>query len=401
MSDKMFDMPITPLPPVKVQTSRAGPFTFQLGVDPIALQTPTIRVDDAWQTFRASPLAEVANQLQREVLVQSVFGTNTIEGATLTLDQTQSALDLDPDKVQGEQQLRVRNIKAAYDHAVAAAENPGWQLSVDYVRAIHARICADLPHPDNRPGLFRDNPRERPTVVGDADHGGQYKPPQFRGDIDRLMDALMDWHRQLVDAGISPLVRAPLVHLYYELIHPFWDGNGRVGRVLEATILRHAGYKYAPFAMAKYYQEQLHPYFALFNACRKAAATDQPHPNQPFVLFHLEGLRVVIARLQGRVNELVDELLLKNQALGAWNEKLINPRQYAILRKLVDHPGPLTLEALRVDPIYQGLYFRKAEKTRQRDMRHLRDTGLIVVDPNGVLRLGRRHAETASARKPK
>ena len=75
--------------------------------------------------------------------------------------------------------------------------------------------------------------------------------------------------------------------------------------------------------------------------------------------------------------------------------------QYAILRKLVDHPGPLTLEALRVDPIYQGLYFRKTEKTRQRDMRHLRDTGLIVVDPNGVLRLGRRHAETASARKPK
>ena len=37
--------------------------------------------------------------------------------------------------------------------------------------------------------------------------------------------------------GLPVLVRAPLVHYYYEVIHPFWDGNGRVGRVLEAALL--------------------------------------------------------------------------------------------------------------------------------------------------------------------
>lgn len=40
-------------------------------------------------------------------------------------------------------------------------------------------------------------------------------------------------------------MRAPLLHLYFELIHPFWDGNGRVGRVLEASVLLAAGYQYA------------------------------------------------------------------------------------------------------------------------------------------------------------
>lgn len=396
----MPDMPVVFPPPLTIQTSRFGPFTLQPGVDPTALEIPTIRIHDAYELFSASPLADVANQLQREVLVQSVFGTNTIEGAQLTLDQTANALDLDPSAVQGEQHIRVRNIKAAYDHAIAVAETPGWQLSVEYVRAIHAHICADLPHPDNRPGLFRDNPRERPTVVGDADHGGQYKPPQYRGDIDLLMNALVDWHRQLTEAGVSPLIRAPLMHLYYELIHPFWDGNGRVGRVLEATILRHAGYRYAPFAMAKYYQEQLHHYFTLFNTSRKAADTGKPNPNQPFLLFHLEGLRVVIGRLQSRVNELVDDLLSGNKARDALDAKRINARQYAVLRKLLEHREPLTLEALRADPVYRALYLGKTEKTRQRDMRHLRDNGFIEVDARGVLRVGRRPAgQAAGSRK--
>ncbi|MFC2503586.1 MAG: Fic family protein, partial [Cardiobacterium sp.] len=40
--------------------------------------------------------------------------------------------------------------------------------------------------------------------------------------------------------GVPALIRAPLVHYYYEIIHPFWDGNGRVGRVLEASILLRA-----------------------------------------------------------------------------------------------------------------------------------------------------------------
>lgn len=59
------------------------------------------------------------------------------------------------------------------------------------------------------------------------------------------------------------LIRAPLMHLYFELIHPFWDGNGRVGRVLEATLLQAAGFRYAPFAQTRYYLEHIDAYFTL------------------------------------------------------------------------------------------------------------------------------------------
>ena len=376
---------VVPASHLRLDTDRFGPFSFVLGVDPAALAVDLTRVDDAWRMFSMSPLAQVANRLQREVLVQSVFGTNTIEGANLTEEETGQALDLDPTQVQAEQEIRVRNIKAAYELAVRASETPGWELTSDYLCQVHAEICRDLPHADNQPGLFRDNPRERPTVVGDAEHGGVYKPPQYGCDIRKLVDGLVEWHRQLVQAKVSPLIRAPLVHLYFELIHPFWDGNGRVGRVIEATLLRQAGYKYAPFALAKFYHEQIHRYFALFNQCRKAAARNDPHPNQAFVAFHLEGLRVVIERLHSRVNQMVHVLLYENFARRQFDAREINARQYAIVRQIIEHGRPLSAATLRADPRYQAMYLNKTDKTRQRDMRHLIDSGLIRQDEKGQL----------------
>lgn len=81
---------------LRVETDRFGPFLFQVGVDAVRLQLPMQRVEDAHRRFVASPLAQVANQLEREVIASSIYGTNTIEGGTLTEDETRSALNLDP-----------------------------------------------------------------------------------------------------------------------------------------------------------------------------------------------------------------------------------------------------------------------------------------------------------------
>ncbi|MCF8493387.1 MAG: Fic family protein, partial [Sphingomonadaceae bacterium] len=238
---------------LRVETERFGPFEFQPGLNVEQLRMPLQRVEDAHARFIASPRAQVASQLEHEVIVSSIFGTNTIEGGTLTEDETESALDLDPAKVQEVEQRRALNIKLAYDAAQQAATTPGWRFDENFIVRLHGLITRDVPHPDNRPGLIRANPKHRITYVGDEAHGGRYKPPQFEADIHRLLSALVQWHDQLVAADIPALIRAPLVHLYYEQIHPFWDGNGRVGRVIEATLLQAAGYRYAPFALARYY----------------------------------------------------------------------------------------------------------------------------------------------------
>lgn len=369
----------------RVETLRFGPFTFQVGVDQREAAMLLQRVVDAQVRFLSSPLSQVANRLEQEVLVSSIFSTNTIEGGTLTEEETKDALDLDPAQVQAEEQRRAINIKTAYDIAQKSAQVPNWRLSVDFIKQIHAAITDGLPHKYNQPGRIRSNPKNIVTHVGDTAHGGRYKPPQYGGDIELLLNQMVIWHNELANAEIPALIRAPLMHYYFELIHPFWDGNGRVGRVLEATVLHSAGFRYAPFAMARYYMERIDQYFTLFNLCRKQADKKMAYPNTPFALFHLEGMLASINRLHDRVNAMVRLLLFETHIKHLRDTKEINLRQYAILTQVMERGKPLQIDELRRAPWHEALYAKLGDKTKQRDLSRLREQELLYIDEKGLV----------------
>ena len=283
------------------------------------------------------------------------------------------------------EQRRAVNIKTAYDIAQKSAQDPHWRLSVDFMKQLHAAITDGIPHKYNRPGLIRSNPKSVVTHVGDTAHGGRYRPPQYGGDIELLLDHLVAWHNELVTAEIPALIRAPLVHYYFELIHPFWNGNGRVGRVLEATVLHGAGFRYAPFAMARYYMERIDQYFTLFNLCRKQADKKTAYPNTPFALFHLDGMLTSINRLHDRVNAIVRLLLFETRIKHLRDTKEINLRQYAILTQAMDRGKPLQIDELRRAPWLEALYAKLGDKTKQRDLSGLREQELLVVDEKGLV----------------
>lgn len=367
-------------PHVRVETDRFGPFTFQLGVDMAALESLLLRVDDAHKRFKSSPLSQVASRLDREVVVSSIFGTNSIEGGTLTVEETDEALDLTPAQVQDIEQRRAVNLKNAYGLALQVAVKPGWKLNVEFIRQIHSAVTDQLPHEYNRPGLLRDNPKGVVTRVGNQEHGGIYKPPQYGKDVERLLAALIQWHQQLVERKVPVLIRAPLVHLYYELIHPFWDGNGRVGRVLEAVLLHAEDYKYAPFALARYYLEHIHTYFSLFNTTRKEVEKKAEAPNTDFVAFFMQGMLASINDLHDRVNELIAQILFESEAKRLHDEKAINARQYAIVSQIMSAGKPVLLTDLRKAPWYQALYVKLTDKTKQRDLKGLSKLGIVIQD---------------------
>jgi Fic family protein len=369
----------------RVETARFGPFKFQVGVNAAEVEILLQRVGDAQARFAKFPLAHVATQLEQEVLASSVFGTNSIEGGTLTEKETKRVLSLDPAQVQDVEIRRVVNIKAAYDLARGKAETPGWKPDVEFIRTIHSMITEGVPHPYNEPGEIRDNPKEIITWVGDEVHGGRYKPPQYGGDVRLLLGRLIEWHDELLVSNVSPLIRAPLFHYFYELIHPFGDGNGRVGRVLEATILHAAGFRYAPFAMARYYLENIDRYYTLFNHCRKLGERKDAGPNTSFVGFHLEGMLACINQLHDRANVIVDFLLFETRIKRALDSREINIRQYTILTHLLEHGEPQPLDKLRQAPWYESLYVRRGDKTRQRDLRKLKEMELVSLDAENCL----------------
>jgi Fic family protein len=365
---------------IRIETDRFGPFDLKIGCDMQTVETLLLRVNDAHQRFHNSPLSQIANQLEKEVIVSSIFGTNSIEGGALSETETQSALELDLSKIQDIEQRRALNLKHAYDLSRQAASDPVWQLDIRFIQAVHAAITDQLPHERNQPGILRDNSKSITTYVGDSAHGGRYKPPQYGKDIVKMLEALVGWHRQLKERQVPVLIRAPLVHLYYELIHPFWDGNGRVGRVLEATLLQAEGFQYAPFAQAHYYYEHIDKYFALFNLCRKQAMKKQAFPNTAFVEFFLQGMLISLNKLHDRVNNLIKILLFETEIKRQHDQKQINSRQYAIASQVLNAGSPVLLSDLRQAPWYRALYGKLSDKTKQRDLAVLIELKLVGLD---------------------
>ena len=85
-----------------------------------------------------------------------------------------------------------------------------------------------------KPGL-----RKTPgTVIGNASTGKViYTPPQHPDDIQSLMTNLVEYINDDSLSDLDPLVKMAIIHHQFESIHPFYDGNGRTGRILNILYL--------------------------------------------------------------------------------------------------------------------------------------------------------------------
>lgn len=112
----------------------------------------------------------------------------------------------------------------------------GGTVDLDNILTAHATLMSDDPHELPYAGRSRDVQ----NWIGGSDHsprGAMYVPPPPRM-VGALLNDLRDFANR-TDVGV--LVQAAVVHAQFESIHPFTDGNGRIGRALINTILRRRG----------------------------------------------------------------------------------------------------------------------------------------------------------------
>jgi len=389
---------------LRVQTHRSGPMVFQIGLDLDALEHFRVLAEHAYARFASMPkIPDITRQFEKLVLVTSIHSTDTIEGGDLTEKETSEILEVAPVTALKEADQRVINLKAAYQLAdrfsaivreemedtagpFGSANRIPVEFSEKMILDLHQIITAGLSHKDNVPGHYRNNPKHRKTTVGSPDHGGIYTPPKCLDDIRLLMDTFVAWVNSKPVMNLDPLYRAPLIHYYFERIHPFWDGNGRVGRVLEAITLQAAGFVHFPYALCRYYLDHIHTYYTLFNACRTAEKKDS-YPNTEFVRFHLVAAINTINRLHDWANAIVAALLFDSHTHQLALRKAINDRQHAILDQLSQNPELGLNGHLLVQPWYNALYKKLTPRTKMRDLKKLEDLGLIQRSKDGAIHI--------------
>ncbi|MFO8051872.1 MAG: Fic family protein [Thermoplasmatota archaeon] len=131
--------------------------------------------------------------------------------------------------------------------------NEGWDLNLDLIRELHRILMADSRGGDMDPGNFRTIQNwigPHGCGIGDAIH---VPPPPGE-----MMNCLKDLESFMTGTlPIPPLVKAALIHFQFETIHPFIDGNGRMGRLLISLSLLKDGHMRSPLLYISHYLRQM------------------------------------------------------------------------------------------------------------------------------------------------
>jgi len=136
-----------------------------------------------------------------------------------------------PTSVPKEDVEEVSNYVAAMQHGLRRLQG-GFPLSLRLIREIHAILLRGGRGANKTPGEFR---RSQNWIGGTRPGNASFVPPPPA----EMMEALDRFERFLHDDkhGLPLLVEAGLVHVQFESIHPFLDGNGRLGRLLITLLL--------------------------------------------------------------------------------------------------------------------------------------------------------------------
>ena len=174
----------------------------------------------------------------------------------------------------------VSNYVAALDHGLARLRD-GFPLSSRLIREIHGVLLARGRGAGKDPGQFR---RSQNWIGGTRPGNAAFVPPPATA-IPESMAAL----ERFIHAdrnGLPVLLRAALAHVQFETIHPFLDGNGRVGRLLVTLMLCHAGILREPMLYLSIYLKQHRAeYYRLLDQVRDTGDWER------WLAFFLEGVR--------------------------------------------------------------------------------------------------------------
>lgn len=197
---------------------------------------------DGVSTILPNPDLFVAMYVRREAVLSS-----QIEGTQSTLDDVLAfELDANAPRLPSDVTDVVNHVSAMNYGLDRMTTLP---LSLRLIREIHGVLMAGVRGAEKDPGEFRRSQNWIGAQGGTLVDAAFIPPPA--NELNRLMGNLEDFAR--TRKPLPALIHAGIVHAQFETVHPFLDGNGRVGRLLITFLLVHEGVLQRPLLYLSYF----------------------------------------------------------------------------------------------------------------------------------------------------
>lgn len=251
--------------------------------------------------------------LETEVAEQ-VYNSNAIENSTLSLEETEKILlQIDLDRFISEREIfEAKNLARVVSYIDKKAKEQ--ELTLDVILSLHKMLLANIR--DDVAGRFR---KENEFVrVGD------HIAPNPKEVVERLEKMLIEYNAESRENIIKRIAKT---HLVFEYIHPFVDGNGRIGRVINNYLLIREGFVpiNIKFIDRKMYYEAFNEFdakgkTAIMEKIVGKALTNSYHKR----LAYLEGKKIITLAEYAKQNKLSHSNLINKavrQTIEAFLEK--------------------------------------------------------------------------------
>lgn len=280
--------------------------------------------------------------LIRPFIAREAVLSSRIEGTQATLGEilAQEAganVDRNPDDLQ-----EVRNYISALDYGLKRLQS--FPLSLQLVKEIHGKLMQGVRGSHATPGEFRrvQNWIGSPGCTIDT---AKYVPPM----PGELMGCLDSFEKFLHDRTLPPLIHIALCHYQFEAIHPFLDGNGRIGRLLITLLLIERKLLSSPLLyLSAFFEATRSEYYdQLYNISNRGTWHD-------WFSYFLNG--VVLQSLDAlsraeRINILIanwqTEVSSKTEGVASGIVRYLAVNPYFTIRKVVENLGVVFTTAQR------------------------------------------------------
>ena len=174
---------------------------------------------------------------------------------------------------------------------------------------------------------FRNNPG---TTLTNLSGKVIYTPPQDTQNIPKYMDNLEAFVNKSEISNIDPLVKMAIIHHQFESIHPFFDGNGRTGRILNILYLIDNKILDIPILyLSRYITKNKVEYYRLLQKVRDEGVWEE------WILFVLDGLEKTAQQTMNSINQIK---ILMAEYKSTLKEKEKNIYSHELINTIFSHP---------------------------------------------------------------
>jgi Fic family protein len=194
-------------------------------------------------------------------------------------------------------------------------------LSINQILDIQAILVETKAGFRKLPGTELKNEQTGDTV---------YKPPQDYDTISSLMNNLEKFINDPLLSDLDPLVKMAIIHHQFESIHPFYDGNGRTGRIINVLYLVKEGLLDFPILyLSRYINQNKALYYSLLQKVRTDNAWEE------WVLFILDGIEKTALQTTRIIKQIKDLMLSQKRQL---RDELKRIYSQDLLNNIFRHP---------------------------------------------------------------